>query len=191
MLEWLKTILGDAYTDDIDKKVSAEIGKGFVSKSDFKQANEAKKALETQVADRDKQITDLKKVDPAKLQDEITRLQGENKAAKEKYDADLKNTRLTAALDLGITKAKGKNATAIKALLDQSKLTLKDDGSVDGLDTALEGLKKSDGYLFTIEETHQQGTGHQTGGAASSGATDPFVTAAMKGAGLKSQSESK
>jgi hypothetical protein len=163
MLEWLKTILGDAYTDDIDKKVSAEIGKGFVSKSDFNAANETKKTLETQVSDRDKQIEALKKVDPDKLQAEITRLQGENKTAKEKFDADLKTARLSAALDLGITKAKGKNATAIKSLLDPSKLTLKDDGAVDGLDAALDALKKSDGYLFTVEETHPSGSGHQTG----------------------------
>ena len=27
MLEWLKEILGDSYTEEIDKKVSAEIGK--------------------------------------------------------------------------------------------------------------------------------------------------------------------
>ena len=26
MLEWLKTILGDHYTEDIDKQISAEIG---------------------------------------------------------------------------------------------------------------------------------------------------------------------
>ena len=29
MLEWLKTILGDHYTEDIDKQISAEIGKGL------------------------------------------------------------------------------------------------------------------------------------------------------------------
>ena len=29
-LEWLKGILGDKYTEDIDKQVSAEIGKAFV-----------------------------------------------------------------------------------------------------------------------------------------------------------------
>ena len=27
MLEWLKNILGEAYTDEVDAKVSAEIGK--------------------------------------------------------------------------------------------------------------------------------------------------------------------
>lgn len=42
MLEWLKTILGDMYTEDIDKKVSAEIGKNFVSKADFVSVKEAK-----------------------------------------------------------------------------------------------------------------------------------------------------
>ena len=46
MLEWLKTILGGAYTDDVDAKVSAEIGKNFVSKADFNQVNAAKKKAE-------------------------------------------------------------------------------------------------------------------------------------------------
>ena len=30
MLDWLKTILGEAYSEKIDKKVSDEIGKAFV-----------------------------------------------------------------------------------------------------------------------------------------------------------------
>lgn len=49
MLEWLKTILGDAYTEDIDKKVSDEIGKQFVSRADFNTLNETKKTLESSV----------------------------------------------------------------------------------------------------------------------------------------------
>ena len=35
MLEWLKTVLGDAYTPEIDTAVSQEIGKGFVARTDF------------------------------------------------------------------------------------------------------------------------------------------------------------
>lgn len=35
MLSWLKDILGDNYTEDIEKKISQEIGKNFVSKTDF------------------------------------------------------------------------------------------------------------------------------------------------------------
>lgn len=49
MLEWLKTILGDAYTADIDKSVSGEIGKLFVSRVDFNTLNETKKTLENTV----------------------------------------------------------------------------------------------------------------------------------------------
>jgi TolA-binding protein len=97
MLEWLKTILGDAYTEEIDKKVSAEIGKSFVSRTDFNALNETKKTLETQISDRDKQIENLKKVDPKKMQEEITRLQDENKATKEKYESDLAAARLSSA----------------------------------------------------------------------------------------------
>ena len=51
MLDWLKAILGDSYTEDIDSKVSAEIGKGFVSRTDFNTLNETKKALEKTVSD--------------------------------------------------------------------------------------------------------------------------------------------
>lgn len=60
MLDWLKTILGDAYTEDIDSKVSAEIGKNFVAKTDFNATNEAKKTAEAALKERDKQLETLK-----------------------------------------------------------------------------------------------------------------------------------
>lgn len=170
MLEWLKTILGDNYTEDIDKKVSAEIGKGFVSRSDFNILNDTKKNLETQLSDRDKQLDELKKVDTKTLQAEITRLQGENKAAKEKYDSDLAAVKLDAALDAAITAAGGKNAKAVKALINRDKLKLADDGSVEGLD--LEAVKASDGYLFTVTETKQQGIGDSGGAGGDPGHDD-------------------
>ena len=51
MLEWLKTILGDAYTEEIDKKISGEIGKAFVSKADFNSKNEELKNARAQLAE--------------------------------------------------------------------------------------------------------------------------------------------
>ena len=39
MLDWLKTILGEAYSEEIDKKVSEEIGKNFVARADFNTLN--------------------------------------------------------------------------------------------------------------------------------------------------------
>ncbi|MDO4459042.1 MAG: hypothetical protein Q4C42_03010, partial [Clostridia bacterium] len=51
MLEWLKPILGETYSEDIDKAISQEIGKGFVSKHNYDERNEAYKGLQSQVAE--------------------------------------------------------------------------------------------------------------------------------------------
>lgn len=170
MLEWLKSILGENYTEEIDKKVSAEIGKGFVARSDFNILNETKKTLETQLSERDGQLEELKKVDTKGLQEEITRLQGENTAAKAKYESDLAAVKLDAALDAAITAAGGKNAKAVKALLNRDKLKLAEDGTVEGLD--LESVKASDGYLFTVTETKQQGDSSGGGDIGNGGNSD-------------------
>lgn len=67
-LEWLKTILGDKYTPEIDTAVSQEIGKGFVSRTDFNATSGKLKEAEAQVTQltesvktRDSQLEELKK----------------------------------------------------------------------------------------------------------------------------------
>ena len=170
MLDWLKEILGEHYTEDIDKRVSDKISKHFVSKADFAIKSDAVKNLENQLIERDRQIDELKKIDTAGLQNQITRLQNENKAAKEKFDADLAAVKLDAALDTAILGARGKNAKAIKALLDTSKLKLNDDGSIDGLD--LEAVKKTDAYLFETVEKNQEGTGGPEGSNGNGGSSE-------------------
>lgn len=67
MLDWLKTILGEAYSEEIDKKVSEEIGKNFVARADFNTLNTEKKALADNVkrikqnADSTAQLTSFKR----------------------------------------------------------------------------------------------------------------------------------
>ncbi len=56
MLEWLKTVLGEAYTDDIDKKVSDEIGKNFVARADFNAKLEEIKTLHTQIGNSPEKV---------------------------------------------------------------------------------------------------------------------------------------
>ncbi len=60
MLEWLKPILGDSYNDEIDKRVSQEIGKNFVSKTDFNLKSEALKTAEKNLGERDRQLNELR-----------------------------------------------------------------------------------------------------------------------------------
>lgn len=102
MKEKLKEILGVNYTEDIGQKIQDEIGKAFVSKADFNAKNEAKKALEAQIAERDKQLEELKKVDASKLQAEIARLQGENTASKSDFEKQINTLKLTNALDVAL-----------------------------------------------------------------------------------------
>lgn len=166
-MDWLKEILGDAYTDDIGTKVSKAVGERFVSRADFNTLNETKKTLTKQISERDNQLEELKNVDAAGLQAEITRLQEENEAASKKFEESLAAMKLDHALDTAILGAKGKNTKAIKALLQADKLKLKDDGSIDGLD--LEALKTSDPYLFDAVENKRLGTETGAGGNGGSG----------------------
>lgn len=98
-----------------------------------------------------------------------------NQAIKD-HEAKLADMAFDQALDGAITAAKGRNAKAIKALLDVEALKGSKNQEAD-IKAALEGLQKDSGYLFGTEETpppYAPGTG--TGGV---GGTVDGVTAAF------------
>ncbi len=129
---------------------------GYIPKARFDQVNDTKKQLEKDIATRDKQIDDLKKVDAAGLQAEITRLQGENKTAKEKYEADMKALTLANALKLALT-GKTHDPDIVAGLLDKTKIELDDNGNVkSGLDDQLKSLKESKAFLFVEEKKKEE-----------------------------------
>ena len=126
--------------------MSLEELKGYIPKARFDEVNEAKKNAESLVKERDAQLEDLKKStgDAEALQKQITDLQEANKAAAEKYANDLKQMQIDNAVDKAISLANGKNAKAIKALLDLNDAKLDDDGTVKGLSAQLEALAKAE-----------------------------------------------
>lgn len=144
-LEWLKTILGAAYTPEIDTAVSQEIGKGFVARTDFNTTSGKLKEAEAQVTQltesvktRDKQLEELKKSAGAseELQKQIENLTQQNKDQKAAYDKELATVKLMAAVDAELTAAGAKNVTAVKAVLADF---LKDAKIVDGKVHSKEG----------------------------------------------------
>ena len=179
MLDWLKPILGDAYTEEIDSKIAAEIGKGFVARADFNEVSTAKKKLEQDVATRDQQLEDLKKStgDAAALQEQITTLQNQNAEAKKTYEAELARVRLDGAVEAALTAAGAKNNIAVKALLADflKDAKLDDSGAVKGLTAEIEKLAKADAtaFLFNTADgnAQQQFKGMQPGAAG--GKTPP------------------
>ena len=50
MIEWMKEILGDAYTEDIDNKITARLTADYVPKADLEAANTAKSEAEAALA---------------------------------------------------------------------------------------------------------------------------------------------
>ena len=152
MLDWLQEILGDAYSDDIEKKISHEIGKGFISRADFNAANESKKSLEEQLRERDKQLETLKQLDAEGLQEKINTLQQENETTKQEYEKRITEIKFEHALSSALKGAKSKNDKAVQALLDMDALKLTESGEIIGLKEQLESLQKNDPYLFESDK---------------------------------------
>lgn len=160
MLDWLKPILGEGYNDEIDSKISAEIGRHFVARKDFNDLNDTKKSLEKTLGERDEQLEALKKSsgDSETLKSEIEKLQKQNKEQKEAHDAEIVKIKLDGAVSDALKKAGAKNVTATKALIADflASATLADDGSVSGLDEKIKALADAEETAFLFDT---KGTG--------------------------------
>ncbi|MGM1047608.1 MAG: phage scaffolding protein [Bacillota bacterium] len=171
-MEWLVELLkklgvAETEVDKIDAEVRKELPKHFVPKAQYNETVEARKKAEKDVTDRDKQIEDLGKAAglSEELKQQIQTLQGENQAAKEQYEADLKDIKINNAISAALT-GKVHNEKVVTGLIDKNKLVIGDDGKIVGLDEQLTGLKTSDDYLFKPEDSGQgqQQPGFRVGG---------------------------
>lgn len=158
MLDWLKTILGESYTEEIDKKVSEEVGKNFVARSDFNTLNAEKKALADTVKDRDKQLETLKAStgDVEALKAQIATLQSDNATAAKAHEAEIRQLKVDTAVELELSAAKAKNIKAAKSLLDLGKAELAEDGTVKGLTDQIRKLMESPDSSFMFETAKPQ-----------------------------------
>lgn len=153
-MEWLKELLNTAGIEEdkvagIVEGVGKELPKHFVPKSQYNETAEAKKRLESDLSDRDKQLTDLKKAAEGNegLQATIKELQEANKATAEKYENDMKELRTNTALKLAVANDVH-DPDLLLGLIDKTRIEIGDDGSVKGLDEQIKSLRESKGFLF-------------------------------------------
>ena len=134
------------------------------------------------------QLEELKKVDPEKLQGEIERLQKENKTAKEKYESDVNNLKISNAIEKALTGAKAKNITAVKALLKMDDIKL-DGDDVKGIDEQIKALTSAEETKFLFDTDTGTGNGikganldgkQNNGGAGGSGSDSKGVQYAQR-----------
>lgn len=140
--------------DAIDKIMSmngADIEKAKSSNVEMAEENEA---LKTQIAERDKDLKNLRK--HAKDNEELSNSYKELQAKYDKDTADLSNklsqTRLNGAVDRALSKAGVRNTKTIKGLLNMENIKLDQDGNVSGLDDQIKSIRQSDSYLFNEGE---------------------------------------
>ena len=115
LLEW-------GLTEEQATKVMEGLNGSFVTKARFNEVNTELTTAKNTIKERDTQLETLKKAsgDTKALQDQITQLQADNKKKDTDHAAELKNLKISNAVELALTGAKAKNNTAVKALLSKT-----------------------------------------------------------------------
>jgi hypothetical protein len=134
--------------EDVIDKIMEENGKDIEKyKGEAATAKASAEQLKTQLTDRDKQLDELKKVDPAALQAEITKLQTANTTAQAEHEKALSAAKLNFALEARLMKEGAVSTKAVKALLDPAKISL-DGENLIGIDEQLKALKETEKWAF-------------------------------------------
>lgn len=132
--------------------------KGYVPPERFNEINEAKKAHEATIAERDKQLAELKKGlgDNDALKAQIEKLQAENKEAKDKYESDLTALKINNAIDSALIASGAKNVKATRALLDLEKIKLEGE-EVKGVSEQIKALSEAEDTKFLFGSSNPVG----------------------------------
>jgi len=133
------------------EKASTEELKGFIPKARFDEVNETKKTLETQLTERDTQLTELNKKVKGneELEKTIVDLQTANATTKMEYETKLKDITINSAIQAKLTDTKYPDLLITK--FDKSKIVVGADGSVSGVDEQLTSIKETYKDLFTVD----------------------------------------
>ena len=126
----------------------------YIPKARFNEVNEKNKDLTAQIADRDKQLTTLKKAvgDNEQLKAQIEELQKANKEQKEAADARFKDLQMDSAIKLALGDSV-QDLDIVSGLIKRDAIVLGEDGKVSGLKEQVEALMKEKPFLFKQEKT--------------------------------------
>ncbi|MBE5662490.1 phage scaffolding protein [Staphylococcus sp. SS21] len=145
----LYTLLGQFKDGEIDKQkvIDAidESKSGMVPRSRLNDKNTEIEELKEEISKRDEQIVKLQDSvkDDSEIQKELEKLKNQNSEWETKY----KEVQLNNAVKLAVAK-EANDADDILAFINKDELELAEDGTVKGLDKAVETLKESKPYLF-------------------------------------------
>lgn len=154
----IKAGFTEEQADNIIKMHQDAINGNYVPKATFNAERETVKGLQTQIADRDKQIKELGafKGTAEELQTKVANLEKQNKADKEKFEADLLQAQKDAAIRFDIASTVI-DPDDVLPKLDQSKIVFKDGKIESGLTEQLDVLKQSKPHYFKQDKKETDG----------------------------------
>lgn len=150
--ELLKKVREDAALteEQVEDELNKILPEAWIPKSKFNELTEAEKLAKSQLEQTNKQLEELKKgstlTEEQKKQLETLKTQLEEQKAT--HETEVKKLRMNHAIETELSKAKAKNLKAARALLDESKIVLGEDGTIAGLKEQLEAIQKDNAYLF-------------------------------------------
>lgn len=175
-----------------DEQIDAIMGLHGKSTNSLKEKNEE---LEGRLTDLTKQLGEantaiegFKKLDVDGIKSAAADWKKKYEEGQQESQKKLDALRFDHALEASLTGThRAKNAKAVKALLDQSTLKLKDDGSIDGLEDQVKKIVTENDYLFNPAPEGEGEAQDETPRIISGGANhqvtgDALMSAMRKGA---------
>ena len=123
----------------------------YRTKAEYEKATSQRDEYKTSLDTVNEKLKEFDGVDVADLKGQIAALKGDIKKQADDYAAKEADRAFNDSLDKAITAAGGRNAKAIRGLLDLATLKGSKDQTED-IKKALEAVKESDAYLFGSDE---------------------------------------
>ena len=166
-MEFLKPILGDALyaqladklKDRADVKLANLAGGAYVAKEKFLAAATKTAALEKALNEAKAKLAETADAAGkiAELQAAVQKCIKEKELMAKQYELKMFALKKAAAIDNALLESKAKNMKAVRALVDDSRIVVKD-GKLTGLSEQIDAIKNSDPYLFDDERDTGRGS---------------------------------
>lgn len=163
-MEWLKEILGDAYTDEIAQKVQAAMETEYAPRGELEAALGSKETFEKQLAEANATIEGMAGKDEEAVQKVATEWKEKYEQLQKESETQIAELRFSGVLGEAVKTAKGLSMVSIQAELGKEKMTelMASKNQAEDIKQALEGLKGEKSFLFEAEPaapTYAAGTG--------------------------------
>lgn len=167
---------GITVTDEQLATVETEMKANYKPIADYNKQKEKLDASDEKVKTLTASLDKFKDVDPAALTQTIEYLKGQLTQKDAEFAQRLADRDFDDLINTNINTLKGKNAKAIKALLDVDTLKQSKNQAED-IKTALEALQKAEdsAFLFATEQPQVQGTFNPIGGISTPPAPSNYL----------------